>query len=129
MIESRAAADLMLDRRWLANVTTPRRRPAEGSMSAADLLRAAADVLLRTSCTTWTGEHARALADVLVHEAGWAETDPNYARRPEPLPIAAARVVLGSAPRRPGATGWRNGPTTTSTTSTSPCAPTTQPRH
>lgn len=70
-------------------------------MSDADLLRAAANVLLRTSCTAWTCEHARAMADVLAHEARWAETDPEYSCRPEPLPVAAARRVLGATTRRP----------------------------
>jgi hypothetical protein len=70
-------------------------------MSNPDMLRAAANVLLRTSCTVCNCEHARAMADILAHEARWAESDPEYAYRPEPLPVAAARRVLNEPTRRP----------------------------
>ena len=69
-------------------------------MRDGDLLRAAADVLRRSGCTTCTCEQTRALADVLIHEAAWAETDPDYGHRPEPLAIAAARILDGPARRR-----------------------------
>ncbi len=70
-------------------------------MGNVDTLRAAADLLSRTRCTTWTCDHARAMADVLAHEARWAETDPEYSQRPEPLPVEAARRVLDGTTRRP----------------------------
>jgi hypothetical protein len=74
-------------------------------MTVADMLREAADVLYHTRC----GAQAAALADVFLHEAQWAESDPFYAHRPEVVSVAAARVVLHSSSPSPGRTSRRPG--------------------
>lgn len=60
-----------------------------------EMLREAARALRRHNGGAVAGAQAEALAEVLLHEARWAEEDPDYAWWPEPLPVAAARIVLG----------------------------------
>jgi hypothetical protein len=71
-------------------------------MNAADTLREAAKVLRRNVHGRWPRPYARALADVLRHEAHWADADPDYTYRPESILLTAAHHILRDAM---GATG------------------------